>query len=243
MDKNAVEALVSKFKEAVKADVDKGTTEDNKQITELNRQIVLLQAKSRDHTYDLVAGLVKLAEDLKVEKPSAGYNSFLAERGIVPPAPTDKNPNPNPYPKFVKAVFAEHKDGKWDFSYRSAEKYANHVRFLLKAKREGRIHGSVQDFIRNFSDAAFGNALDGIEGKDRDENKTDAQAKRIETVREKGRNAQPVAHFDDALNHEDGSVVMLWGRIVGGTLEVMNVEKVEAKEADSLFYKLGKKAA
>lgn len=237
MDVVAVRALVATFEKDFNVPIKDAIKRIDGEIETLNEQIATLQTKSRDQTYNKVAALVTLAQALNISNPSAGYNAFLAERGIV--APDMTKAGANPYPKFIKAVFSVQVGSVWSFTDRSVEKHANHVRFLVNAMRDGTLTGSVQNFIRDFKHATHGNMLDGIEANDRFDNKTDAQEKRIETVRQRGRDADPVVTFDSPLGFEDGSVVSLWGRVVGGNLEIMFVESAN-DDKDSLYYKLGK---
>lgn len=229
MDLNAVNALVSDFDQKIKTPI----------IDEVDQ----LHTKARDRTYELVAGLVELAEKLDVENPTAGYISFLTERGLR--KPTAKQ---NPYPVFIKAVFSVLKNDAWVFgkTERSYEKHANHVRFLTNEKRANNLHGkTVQDFIRgyevqvSYQDEPI-KALRAIEHSDREANPSKSAAAAKKTVRDRGKKAQPKAIIAETFSANEGEVVKLWGRVKNGQLEVMKLSVANDDEADSLFYKLGR---
>jgi hypothetical protein len=225
LDKNAVEVLVSDFDKKFKAPAEKA-------IMSINGQIDGLQIKSRDHTYEMVAGLVDLAITLDVENPTAGYESFLVERAIAKP-----NKNVNPYMAFIKAVFSELKNNTWVFgtAKRSYEKHANHVRFLVNAKRNGTLTGTVPDFIR-----AYPEMLKGIEAQDRADNPNAAQKKRVADVRNKGRTVAPRATISHTFSGSDGDVMKLYGRVVNGQLEVLGGKVVSNdNEKESIYFYLG----
>lgn len=225
LDKNAVEVLV--------ADFDKNFKDPTfKAITSINGQIETLRATSRDHTYDMVAALVDLAIALNVESVTDGYQEFLASRGI--PKPTK---NGNPYMAFIKAVFSVNLNRTWVFgnAQRSYEKHANHVRYLVNAKRNGTLTGTIQDFIR-----AYTSNLKGIEAQDRIDNPNAAQKKRVADVRNRGRSVAPRATISHTFSGSDGDVMKLYGRVVNGQLEVLGGKVVSNdNEKESIYFYLG----
>ncbi|PNU04617.1 hypothetical protein [Novosphingobium guangzhouense] len=199
-----------------------------------DKQISVLHAKSRDRTYDMVAALVDLAELLSVETSSPGYESFLVSRAISKPAKGH-----NPYMAFIKAVFAvKGVNGVWVFGpeQRSYEKHANHVRYLVNAKRQGLIAGSVQDFIRSFD-----GMLKGIEAQDREDNPNAAQAKRVADTRFDGKNAMAKATISETFSAKDGDLVVMYGRVSNGQTEVLHGKVVDnAAKRDSIYFTIGK---
>jgi len=203
-----------------------------KDIAGFEAQIAELQTNSRDRTYDMVAGLVDLADLLKVETPTAEYETFLTSRAIRKPAEGQ-----NPYMALIKAVFAvKTESGVWVFGdeQRSYEKHANHVRFLVNARRNGLITGTVQDFIRNYD-----KKLSGIEAQDRLDNPNKAQQKRVQDTRNKAYKMAVRAIIPETFSAKDGEWVMVYGRVREGQLELLHGEVVNDNQKDSVLYKLG----
>jgi len=228
MDLNAVITLVDGFR-------DKYRPVYEGDMNQAQDEIKALVEKRDDLTYSMIAELVKMAIQLDVEAPTGGYEDFLLKRKIMAAKGSQ-----NPYGPYIKAVLAVKNGDKWEFpdNFRSYEKHANHVRFLVDAKRKGLINGTIEDYIRNFKDATYGNKLKGIEAKDRADNPNAAQAKRVDDVRERGKKAAPKAILSETFSAQEGDVVKLWGRISSGQLEVM-VASVANDDADSLYYQLG----
>jgi hypothetical protein len=225
LDQNAVETMVSDFDKKFK-------TPAMTAIGTINGEIEKLQVKSRDHTYDMVAGLVDLAIALDVENPTAGYESFLVSRAIAKP-----KKNANPYMPFIKAVFSILKGSVWVFgdAQRSYEKHANHVRFLVNAKRNGTLTGTVQDFIRNYDEK-----LKGIEAQDRLDNPNAVQAKRVTDVRNKGRTVAARSKISETFSGKHGDVMKIYGRVVNGQLELLGGKVVSNdNEKESIYFYLG----
>lgn len=203
-------------------------------IKNINGQISALQDKSRDRTYDMVGGLVDLAEFLDVENPTEGYSSFLVKRAIHKPADGQ-----NPYMAFIKAVFSVKLNGVWVFGkeQRSYEKHANHVRFLVNAKRKGLITSGYRDFIHSYPEK-----LKGIEAQDRLDNPNAAQQKRVKKVRDAGRTAAPRATINETFSGKDGDLLKVYGRVANGQLELLYGEVVNDNQKDSVLYKIGYEA-
>jgi len=201
-------------------------------IENINGQISGLQDKSRDRTYDMVAALVDLAELLDVENPVADYLELLQKRDVRKPAHGH-----NPYMAFIKAVFSVKLNGVWVFGdeQRSYEKHANHVRFLVNAKRKGLIKDSVQDFIRSYPEK-----LKGIEARDRLDNPNAAQATRVKKVRDAGRTAAPRATISETFSAKENDLLKVYGRIKNGQLELLHADVVSNdNERESIFFKIG----
>jgi hypothetical protein len=201
-------------------------------IKGIDKEIGDLQIKSRDHTYDMVAALVDLAELLDVENPTEEYQSFLVSRAISKPAKGH-----NAYMAFIKAVFSVKSNGIWTFGteQRSFEKHANHVRFLVNARRKGLITGTVQDYIKSYT-----GMLKGIEAQDRIDNPNAAQAKRVQAARDAGRTAAARATITETFSGKEGDVVKLYGRIRQGVLEVLDGKVVSNDdEKERIFYSIG----
>lgn len=226
LSKSEVEQLVADFdknyKNPMMAD-----------IKTCDEEIAKLHDKSADRTYDMVAALVDLAIALQVEVTNAGYQEFLASRGIAKPSK-----NGNPYMAFIKAVFSVKLNNTWVFGdeQRSYEKHANHVRFFVGATHRNELNGlSVQDFIR-----AYPSKLKGIEAKDREDNPNAAQAKRVTEARNKGRQVAARATISHTFSGKDGDVMKLYGRVVDGQLEVLGGKVVaNDDEKNSIYYFLG----
>jgi len=203
-----------------------------KDIEGFEAQIAELQTNSRDRTYDMVAGLVDLADLLNVETPTAEYEAFLTSRAIRKPAEGQ-----NPYMALIKAVFAvKTESGVWVFGdeQRSYEKHANHVRFLVNARRKGLITGTVQNFIRNYD-----KKLSGIEAQDRLDNPNKAQQDRVKETRNKAYKMAVRAIIPETFSAKDGEWVMVYGRVREGQLELLHGEVVNDNQKDSVLYKLG----
>jgi len=216
----AVQNFIKDHKEPVAADI-KG----------FDAQIAKLQDKSRDRTYDMVAALVDLAEMLGVDAPTPGYESFLVDRAVTKPGK-----NHNPYMAFIKAVFSVRgADKRWAFLDRSVEKHANHVRFLVNAKRKGLIEGRVQDFIKSYPEK-----LKGIEAQDRADHPNKAQADRVETVRSRGLTAAARATISETFSAKEGDWMKVYGRVRDGKLELLHGEVVSNDDQkNSILYKIG----
>jgi len=223
---------LKEIEEAVKKFIKDHRTPVAAAIKGIDAEISELHAKSRDKTYDLVAELVTLAESLGVEEPTPGYLSFLVSRAFNKPSA-----NHNPYMVFIKAVFAEKMNGVWVFGdkHRSYEKHANHVRFLVAAKRKGLITGTIQDFIRDYPEK-----LKGIEAQDRKDHPNAAQAKRVEKARDLGRRAASRGTIQETFKGQNGDLMKVYGRVVNGTLELL-AGKVVANDAEkeSIYYYIG----
>jgi len=201
-------------------------------IKKLDGQIAGLQDKARDKTYVMVGGLVDLAELLNVEKPTEGYESFLTSRAVRKPADGQ-----NPYMAFIKAVFSVKLNGQWIWGkeQRSYEKHANHVRFLVNAKRKGLITSGYQDFIRSYPEK-----LKGIEAQDRADNPNAAQQKRVENVRKAGRTAAPRVTISETFAGKAGDWLKVYGRVnEDGQLELLHGDVVSDNEKDSILFKIG----
>jgi len=218
---DAVAGFIKDFKEPI-----------TKEIGKIDKQIDELHVKSRDRTYDMVAALVELALAVMPDAPTPGYQSFLVSRSISKPAQGH-----NPFMAFIKAVFAVKLNGVWVFGkeQRSYEKHANHVRFLVNAKREGLIQGSVQDFIR-----AYPEMLKGIEAQDRKNNPNAAQASRVEKARNLGRTAAARAKVSETFSANEGDLLKVYGRVRDGQLELLHADVVSNdNERESIFFKIG----
>ncbi|WP_288484727.1 hypothetical protein [uncultured Novosphingobium sp.] len=221
---NEIEQAIADFDQNFKAPIEAD-------IKSFDAQITTLQDKSRDRTYDMVAALVDLADLLMVETPTEGYESLLVKRGITKPAKGH-----NPYMAFIKAVFSvKGVNGTWVFDNRSAEKHANHVRFLVNARRNSLITGTIQDYIRTYPEK-----LKGIEAQDREDNPNAAQADRVKRVRDAGRRAAAKATIDETFSAKDGDLLKVYGRVVSGKLELLHADVVSNdNERDTIFYKIG----
>ncbi len=222
----------------IKAAVDK-FNQDFKSLLIAEQDKVARAIADRDVVaYRFAAGLLDLALLLEPEAVSAPYVDFLSKRGQRAAKAGD-----NPYVPFIKAICAIEEGDKWKMNpkEKSFLKYANIVRQLMEEHRKGNISGSVSDFIANYK---WGDRtkLGALEARDRYERPNQTQVDRVAKAREKGRKANPVTVIDMPMDCDDGSIVIMWGVMKDGQLEVMQ-RSVSNDEADSLFYKLGKTLA
>lgn len=229
MDVNTVEQLVRKFEMDFK-------TEFLAQVESIEEEIAQLETDARGHTYDMVAGLVVLADAIDVSGQGDGVKQFIIGRSLIPARGSN-----NVFGPFVQAVFSERVNGKWTRheKHKSLAKHANHVRYLLDKKRNGFITGTIQDYIKNHPEVNGHGGLRAIEAQDRIDNPSAAQAKRIDDTRRRGMNAMPIATIASPIAASDGDVVRLWGRISQGQVEIMGADVANDNTANSLWYKLG----
>lgn len=195
-----------------------------------NKAIDNLKLKSRDRTYDMVAALLDLARETRPDAPTPGYEAFLISRGLKKAAE-----GRNPYKPFVDAVFAEQTNGKWIVN-RSYEKYANIIRFLVDEEASSGFNGqTVQDFIR-----AFPEMLRGIEAKDRENHPNAALSEANENKRQLGRQAAAKATVNETFNGNEGELMIVYGRVSRGRLELLHAETASADKAESVYLAIGR---
>jgi len=231
--------------ELTKADIDKLVADFDKKfaipiagaILANDAAIEALHEKSADRTYDLIAALMDLAATLDVDGPVLdGYKQFLLDRSLAPARGTN-----NPYLPFIKAVFSVRVDGKWTYLNLSASKYANVLRHLTATKRKGNLNGSIQDYIRSYSDPLYGEKMKGIEAQDRADNPSKGAKDRVETYRKAGRDARSLAVVPNTFGITGRKVVLLYGQTnINGEVEVLKAKALDDAEADSFYYTLGR---
>lgn len=230
LTKAAIDKLVAEFDK-------KFATPVANDIESNNAAIVDLQDNSADRTYDLLAALMDLADTLDVDGPVLdGFKQFLIDRSLAPARGTN-----NPYLPFIKAVFSVKVDGKWTYLNLSASKYANVLRHLTAVKRKGSLNGSIQDYIRSYSDPLYGKKMKGIEAQDRADNPSKGAADRNEAIRKTGRNAKALVTVPNTFGILGRKVVLLYGQTnINGEVEVLKAEALDDAKADSFYYTLGR---
>ena len=228
MDVQAIAAAVKKF------------DEDFKTLLVAEQDKVKQSISDRDaQAYLFAAGLLDLALLLKPETPSVPLIEFLNARGQKTVKAGD-----NPYVPFVKAICAIKDGDKWKTNPKEASfgKYANIVRQLIEDKKAGRVSGSVVEYIKAYEWNGR-KKLGALEARDRFERPNQTQVDRADKHRERGRKAQPIEILDTQIDADDGEVLVLWGVIKNGKLEVMERMVDDSASAESRFYQLGKTLA
>lgn len=196
-----------------------------------------LDNKTADRCYGVIAGLADLALSLGIDKDDVtdAYKQFLLDRSLAPARGTN-----NRYLPFVKAVFSEKTDGKWTFTDRSREKYANVLRHLIAQKASGQLRGTIQDYIRNYNVKPYGVAMKGIEAQDRADNPSKGAAERVESLRQKGRDAKAIASIPNRFGVAANKVVVLYGHANNnGEVDILSTTELEDEEAEGFYYRLG----
>lgn len=219
------------------AKVVKSFNDDFKASLLLEQDKVKRAMSDRDtEAYRFAAGLLDLALVLKPETPAPALVEFLNARGQRTVKEGD-----NPYSPFVKAVIAvEQSDGKWKFNPKEASfaKYANIVRQLVEDHSNGEITGSTEAYIASYKWNGR-SKLGALEAKDRYQRPNASQVARVEALRDKGRKARVVETLETKVTADEGDVVVLWGVMKNGKLEVMKRE-VSNDRGPSLFHQLGR---
>jgi len=227
MDYQEIKAAVNKFNDEFKALL----------IAE-NDKVARAIADRDAEAYRFAAGLLTLALLLEPSKVSAPFVEFLQQRGQRVAKAGD-----NPYVPFMKAICAIKEDDKWKVNpkEKSFMKYANIVRQLVDEHNKGNISGDVEQFIANYKWKER-TKLGALEARDRFERPNQSQVDRVEKARDLGRKTRPVATINMSMDCDDGDLVIMWGVVRDGQIEVME-RRVSNDDADAFFYKLGKSVA
>lgn len=223
MDVQAINEAVEKFNEDFKAVL--LTQHDN-----VKRAVADRDAEA----YRFAAGLLDLALLLKPWEISDTFVDFLQQRGQRVAKGGD-----NPYTPFVKAVVAVKVGAKWKVNPKepSFGKYANIVRQLVECHEDGDISGTTEAFIQAYTWGDF-RKLGALEKRDRHMRPNQSAVERTEKLRDKGRNARVIETIKTSIGANDGDVVIMWGVINNGQLEVMK-RSISNDAAPSLFKQLG----